>query len=197
MRVMRKSWIFLSVLIFSMISNFSLAEADIRSEGGILNEKGIQWCAEEQPRYQIMGLELYLKNNHYSLEARVCANLLEDDLWNYQGPDRVEKLIERSKFYAMAEIEESKEEAEAMIDDPTPTEVDPTILVFEQWRSGQISEKELYEKLNELGWSLDSIEEFKESNPITQEEVIELEEDVVEMENSQNEFEEKEDLERI
>ena len=91
--------------------NFQAVDADIRSEGGILNEKGIQWCGEEQPRYEIMGLELYLKNNHYAIEARVCANLLEDDLWNYQGPDRVQKLIERSKFYALAEIEESKQEA--------------------------------------------------------------------------------------
>ena len=106
---------YLIVILFSIsliINIQTIYAADIRSEGGVLNEKGIQWCEEEEPRYEIMGLELFLSNNHYSIEARVCANLLEDELWNYQGSDRVEKLIERSKFYALAEIEESEKEAE-------------------------------------------------------------------------------------
>jgi hypothetical protein len=122
-----------------------------------------------------MGLDLYLYNNHYSIEARVCANLLEDDLWDYQGPDRVEKLIERSKFYALAEIEESKKEAEVFVDDPTPTEVNTAVLAIEKWRSGQINEMQLNEKLTELGWSSDRILEMKGEKPITQEDVIELE----------------------
>ena len=141
----------------------------------MLNKKGIQWCEEEEPRYEVMGLELFLKNNHYGIEARVCANLLEDDLWNYQGADRVDKLIERSKFYALAEIEESKKEAEVFVDDPTPTEVDPSVLAIEQWRSEEINEIQLDEKLTELGWSSESILEVIGEKPITQEEVIELE----------------------
>jgi len=167
------------MIVFSLILNFQAVGADIRSEGGVLNEKGIQWCGEEQPRYEIMGLELYLKNNHYSLEARVCANLLEDELWHYQGPDRVQKLIERSKFYALAEMEESKQEALG-VNDPTPTDVDPSILALEQWRSGEITEEEFEEKLKEIGWPQSMIEEFKESKPISQEEVLKIEKEVLE-----------------
>jgi len=170
-----KSTLLILLLVISLIWNFQVVTADIRSEGGVLNKKGIQWCAEEQPRYEIMGLELFLKNNHYSLEVRVCANLLEDDLWTYQGPDRVEKLIERSKFYALAEIKESKQEAIEAKNDPTPTEVDPTIFALEQWRSGEITEEGLDEKLSNLGWPVERIEELKGAKPITQEEVIEIE----------------------
>jgi len=169
---------YLIIILFSIsliINTQSIHAADIRSEGGVLNEKGIQWCEEEEPRYDAMGLELFLENNHYSIEARVCANLIEDDLWDYQGSDRVDKLIERSKFYALAEIKESEEEAEVLVDVPTPTEVDPAILAIEQWRSGEINEMQLDEKLTELGWSSDRILEIKGEKPITQEEVIELE----------------------
>ena len=173
---MAKSAFFLLIIVISLVLNVQTADADIRSEGGVLNEKGIQWCGEEQPRYEIMGLELYLKNNHYSLEARVCGNLLEDDLWNYQGPDRVQKLIERSKFYALAEIEESKQEALG-VNDPTPTDVDPSIFALEQWRSGEISEEELEQKLKEIGWPQSKIEELKESKPISQEEVMKVDEE--------------------
>ncbi len=172
---MIKSSLLLLLLAISLIWNFQTVSADIRSEGGVLNKKGIQWCAEEQPRYEIMGLDLFLKNNHYSLEARICANLLEDDLWTYQGSDRVEKLIERSKFYALAEIEESQLEAIEVKNDPTPTDVDPTIFALEQWRSGEISEEVLDEKLTNLGWPLERIEDLKGKKPITQEEIIEFE----------------------
>jgi len=171
-----KSAFFVLLIILSLILNFQAVDADIRSEGGVLNEKGIQWCGEEQPRYEIMGLEVYLKNNHYSIEARVCANLLEDNLWDYQGPDRVQKLIERSKFYALAEIEESKQEALG-VNDPTPTDVDPSIFAIEQWRSGEITEEELEQKLKEIGWPQSKIGELKESKPISQEEVMEVDEE--------------------
>ena len=173
---MAKSTFFVLLIVLSLILNFQAVDADIRSEGGVLNEKGIQWCGEEQPRYEIMGLELYLKNNHYSIEARVCANLLEDNLWDYQGPDRVQKLIERSKFYALAEIEESKQEALG-VNDPTPTDVDPSIFAIEQWRSGEITEEELEQKLKEIGWPQSKIGELKESKPISQEEVMEVDEE--------------------
>ena len=173
---MAKSAFFVLLIVLSLIFNFQAVDADIRSEGGVLIEKGIQWCGEEQPRYEIMGLELYLKNNHYSIEARVCANLLEDNLWDYQGHDRVQKLIERSKFYALAEIEESKQEALG-VNDPTPTDVDPSIFAIEQWRSGEITEEELEQKLKEIGWPQSKIGELKESKPISQEEVMEVDEE--------------------
>ena len=187
---MVKSAFFVLLIVLSLFLNFQSVDADIRSEGGVLNEKGIQWCGEEQPRYEIMGLELYLLNNHYSLEARVCANLLEDNLWNYQGPDRVQKLIERSKFYALAEIEESKQEALG-VNDPTPTDVDPSIFALEQWRSGEISEEELEQKLKEIGWPQSKIEELKESKPISQEEVMKVDEEGFEDIEIQEEEEEE------
>jgi len=189
-KLLKNSYLIIILFSISLIFNIQSIHADIRSEGGVLNKKGIQWCEEEEPRYDVMGLELFLKNNHYSIEARVCVNLIEDELWDYQGSDRVEKLIERSKFYALAEFEESKEEAEVLIDDPTPTEVDPAILAIEQWRSGEINEMQLDEKLAQLGWSNDRILEMKGEKPISQEEVIELENTKVV--DSPSEIEEKE-----
>jgi hypothetical protein len=189
-KLLKNSYLIVILFSISLIFNIQSIHADIRSEGGVLNKKGIQWCEEEEPRYDVMGLELFLKNNHYSIEARVCVNLIEDELWDYQGSDRVEKLIERSKFYALAEFEESKEEAEVLIDDPTPTEVDPAILAIEQWRSGEINEMQLDEKLAHLGWSNDRIVEMKGEKPISQEEVIELENTKVV--DSPSEIEEKE-----
>ena len=189
-KLLKNSYLIVILFSISLIFNIQSIHADIRSEGGVLNKKGIQWCEEEEPRYDVMGLELFLKNNHYSIEARVCVNLIEDELWDYQGSDRVEKLIERSKFYALAEFEESKEEAEVLIDDPTPTEVDPAILAIEQWRSGEINEMQLDEKLAQLGWSNDRIVEMKGEKPISQEEIIELENTKVV--DSPSEIEEKE-----
>jgi hypothetical protein len=160
-----------------MIFNVNSVYGDIRSEGGVLNEKGIQWCEEEFARYDAMGEPLFLKNNHYTIEARACANLFKDSLWDYQGQDRVEKLIERSKFYVLAEIEESKEEAKKLVDDPTPTEVDPTLLAIEQWKSGEISKEELEKKLDELGWSSQQIDELEKTKPVSEEEMQELEDE--------------------
>jgi len=163
-----------------MIINLNSVYGDIRSEGGVLNEKGIQWCEEVQPIYEVIGRTKFLENNLYSIEARVCSNLLEDSLWDYQGLDRVEKLIERSKFYVLAEIEESKEEAKKLVDDPTPTEVDPILLAIEQWKSGEISKEELEKKLDELGWSSQQIDEFEKTKPVSEEEIQELEDEKIE-----------------
>jgi len=43
-----------------------------------------------------------------------------DPLWSYDGPDRYEKLIERSRYYVELEIAESAEEAKTGVIDPTP-----------------------------------------------------------------------------
>ena len=175
MLMLRSSSFFCILVAITMIINLNSVYGDIRSEGGVLNEKGIQWCEEEFARYETMGEPLFLKNNHYTIEARACANLFKDSLWDYQGLDRVEKLIERSKFYVLAEIEESKEEAKKLVDDPTPTEVDPILLAIEQWKSGEISKEELEKKLDELGWSSQQIDEFEKTKPVSEEEIQELE----------------------
>jgi len=86
----------------------------------------------------------------------------------------------------MAEIEESKQEALG-VNDPTPTDVDASIFDIEQWRSGEITEEELEQKLKEIGWSQSQIEELKESKPISQEEVMEVEVDDEEVEIQEEE----------
>jgi len=65
----------------------------------------------------------FFEHHRHSIESRVCANLIEDELWNYSGPDRVEKLIERSLYFSELEIAESQVEAGIGIVDTTPADV--------------------------------------------------------------------------
>jgi predicted secreted protein with PEFG-CTERM motif len=80
---------------------------------GALTENDIEWCEDVFQQYEAAGLKWFLENYHYSIEARVCANLYEDQLWEYPGNDRIQKLVERSKYYVELEIQESEEEAES------------------------------------------------------------------------------------
>ena len=89
---------------------------------GAFTQNGIEWCEENKPLYDILG-EQFFEHHRHSIESRVCANLIEDELWNYFGPDRVEKLIERSLYFSELEIAESQVEAGIGIVDPTPAEV--------------------------------------------------------------------------
>ena len=86
---------------------------------GYFTENGIEWCQENRPLYEILGDEFFEHHRH-SLESRVCASLYQDYFWTYDGPDRVEKLIERSKHYSQLEILESYDESETGIIDTTP-----------------------------------------------------------------------------
>lgn len=86
---------------------------------GHFTKNGIEWCQENLPLYEILGDEFFEHHKH-SLESRVCASLFQDYLWTYDGPDRIEKLIERSKHYSQLEILESYEESETGIIDTTP-----------------------------------------------------------------------------
>jgi hypothetical protein len=95
---------------------------------GSFTENGIEWCEENLPLYEILQ-EKFFEHHKHSLESRVCASLYQDYYWTYDGPDRVEKLIERSKHYAQLEISESYEESETGIIDTTPAEnKDQTLL---------------------------------------------------------------------
>lgn len=95
---------------------------------GYFTENGIEWCEENLPLYQILGDEFFEHHKH-SLESRICASLYQDYFWTYEGPDRVEKLIERSKHYSQLEILESYEESTTGIIDTTPAEnKDQTLL---------------------------------------------------------------------
>ena len=101
-----------------LLSNASFANATVSN--GALTENDIEWCHDLYPQYKTLGLNWFLENYHYSIEARVCASLYEDQIWQYKGDDRMTKLVERSKYFVELEIEESKNEAESGQIDPTP-----------------------------------------------------------------------------
>ncbi len=86
---------------------------------GYFTENGIDWCQENRGLYEILG-EGFFDHHRHSIESRVCASLYQDYFWTYDGPDRIEKLIERSKHYSQLEIFESYEESETGIIDTTP-----------------------------------------------------------------------------
>ncbi|MFB5631338.1 MAG: hypothetical protein ACE5RN_07095, partial [Nitrosopumilaceae archaeon] len=110
----------ITVLIIS--STYPVFGATVFYANGAFTPNGIEWCEENKPLYDLLGIKFFDHHNH-SIESRVCANLIEDDLWNYMGPDRVEKLIERSKYFSELEISESQVEAGIGVLDPTPAEV--------------------------------------------------------------------------
>ena len=95
---------------------------------GYFTPNGIEWCEENLPLYKILGEKFFEHHNH-SLESRICVSLYDDYYWSYEGPDRVEKLIERSKYYSQLEISESYEESLTGIIDTNPAEnKDQTLL---------------------------------------------------------------------
>ena len=95
---------------------------------GYFTENGIEWCEENYLLYEVLG-EKFFEHHKHSLESRVCVSLYGDYFWTYTGPDRTEKLIERSKHYSQLEIMESYEESQTGIIDTTPAEnKDQTLL---------------------------------------------------------------------
>ncbi|MGI0010026.1 MAG: hypothetical protein ACREAE_01335, partial [Nitrosopumilaceae archaeon] len=100
------------------MSNLSSVNAAVRD--GVLTENDIEWCHDVYLQYKTLGLSWFLENHNYSIEARVCASLYEDQMWQYEGNDRIKKLVERSKYFIELEIEESKNEAQSGQIDPTP-----------------------------------------------------------------------------
>ena len=102
----------------TLLSSLSFANATISN--GVLTENDIEWCHDLYSQYKTLGLSWFLENYHYSIEARVCASLYEDQIWQYEGDDRIQKLVERSKYFVELEIEESKNEAQSGQIDPTP-----------------------------------------------------------------------------
>ena len=120
---MKKSLLFALLAFGSLFSNANLAfGATVFYANGAFTENGIEWCEENKPLYDILRDDFFEHHNH-SIESRVCANLIEDNLWHYTGPDRTEKLIERSLYFSQLEISESQEESTVGVLDPTPAEV--------------------------------------------------------------------------
>ena len=120
---MRKSSFFVGIILISIIfSTYPAHGATVFYANGAFTENGIEWCEENEPLYDILG-EKFFEHHRHSIESRVCANLIEDELWDYSGPDRVEKLIERSIYFSELEISESQVEAGTGVVDPIPAEV--------------------------------------------------------------------------
>ena len=113
MTLIKITFVFGLILLFPNVTNVFTAEFEFS-----MND--IEFCHEVYPLYEKLGLQWFIENNHYSIEARVCGSLYEDQLWSYQGDDRMQKLLERSHHYIELEIQESLDEAKSGVDDPTP-----------------------------------------------------------------------------
>jgi len=119
----KKSPFFALITLVSIIfSAYPAYGATVFYANGAFTKNGIEWCEENKPLYDLLGDEFFEHHKH-SIESRVCANLIEDPLWSYSGPDRAEKLIERSRYFSELEIAESQEEAKVGVVDPTPAQV--------------------------------------------------------------------------
>ena len=120
---MKKSPFFALIVLVSIIfSAYPAYGATVFYAEGAFTKNGIEWCEENKPLYDLLGDKFFEHHNH-SIESRVCANLIEDPLWIYSGPDRVEKLIEQSRYFSELEIAESQEEAKVGVVDPTPAQI--------------------------------------------------------------------------
>ena len=110
------------MIISIIFTVYPVYGATVFYANGAFTQNGIEWCEENKPLYDLLG-EQFFEHHRHSIESRVCANLIEDELWNYAGPDRVEKLIERSLYFSELEIAESQIEAGIGIVDTTPADV--------------------------------------------------------------------------
>ncbi|MEX0640443.1 MAG: CFI-box-CTERM domain-containing protein [Nitrosopumilaceae archaeon] len=120
---MKKSPFFALITLVSIIfSAYPASGATVFYANGAFTKNGIEWCEENKPLYDLLG-DKFFEHHKHSIESRVCANLIEDPLWDYSGPDRVEKLIEQSRYFSELEIAESLEEAKVGVVDTTPAQV--------------------------------------------------------------------------
>ena len=120
--------VFTSILITSTLYVSQNVFANPFFSNGYFTENGIEWCEENLPLYEVLG-DKFFEHHKHSLESRVCASLYQDYYWTYEGSDKVEKLIERSKHYSQLEILESYKESETGIIDTMPAEnKDQTLL---------------------------------------------------------------------
>jgi hypothetical protein len=118
---------------------------------GAFTENGIDWCEENEQLYDLLG-DQFFEHHKHSIESRICANLIEDSLWGYFGPDRVDRLIERSNYFSQLEISESQNEAKVGVLDPSPADVPDRQIreIIEEPVKEQVDEKKT-QKINEEG----------------------------------------------
>ena len=131
----------LTILAVSLMSNFGVgnnAYANPFFENGQFTSNGIEWCQENFQLYELLE-EKFFEHHKHSLESRVCAALYGDTLWNEEGPDRVQKLIEKSRHYALLEISESIDESKTGIIDTTPVASRDKIILQGMTEDGQVT----------------------------------------------------------
>ncbi len=97
MTLIKITFVFGLILLFPNATNVFTAEFEFS-----MND--IEFCHDVYSQYEVLGLDWFIENYHYSIEARVCGSLYEDPLWNYQEEDRMQKLLERSLHYIELEI---------------------------------------------------------------------------------------------
>ncbi len=124
----------LAIISIVMLFSTAYAATPFFANGG-LTKNGIEWCEENYQLYNFMG-EDFFEHHQHSIESRVCGNLYNDSLWTYAGYDRYEKLVEKSKYYAALEIEESRSEAETGVIDTKPVNQEeiPQVIAQQQER---------------------------------------------------------------
>ena len=133
----RLIFIFGLILLFPNVTNVFGAEFE-------LSMNDIEWCEEVRPLYDKLGLNWFLENNHHSIEARVCASLYGDSIWNYEGDDRTAKLLERSLFYIELELQEGEEDAKKGEVHTSPVKIPPWIKTTTgYWVDGLTSDVDL------------------------------------------------------
>jgi hypothetical protein len=108
----------LFLIIFSLYPSYG---ATVFYANGAFTKNGIEWCEENKPLYDLLG-DKFFEHHKHSIESRVCANLIEDPIWSYSGPDRIEKLIEKSRYFSQLEITESLEESKVGVLDTRPAQ---------------------------------------------------------------------------
>lgn len=115
-------------------------------ENNAFTANGIEWCEENYSLYMILG-DGFFEHHKYSLESRVCASLINDELWMYDGSDRVQQLIEKSRYYTQLEITESISESKTGVINPTPASREQNMLIItETTFDGKITLKIVSEK---------------------------------------------------
>lgn len=127
------------------------------ANGGFTNN-GIEWCEENYLLYQYMRNNFF-EHHHHSIESRVCASLFSDPIWNYSGHDRIDRLVEKSRYYVQLEINESRKEAETGKIDTNPASFqdDAPQVIIQQQKELENKSREIIKLENK---TLDKIKEI-------------------------------------
>ncbi len=68
MTIIKITSVFGLILLFPNATNVFAAEFEFT-----MND--IEFCHDVYPQYEVLGLDWFIENYHYSIEARVCCSL--------------------------------------------------------------------------------------------------------------------------